>query len=68
MKIDFEWNNGLIFGLAQDVIYCVETEEEAPNFEAEPDTLIMIYLGFFSIMLIFENDNGGGTPLKDKTA
>lgn len=69
MQINFEWNNGLILGIAQDEIYCVETIDEQPDFEGEPDSMIVLYLGLFNITFIFQNDNGdGGTPLKDKTA
>ena len=67
MYFNFEWNNGLIFGIAQDEIYCVETEEAAPDFDSEPDSMIVLYLGFFNISLIFENDKGE-PPMKDKTA
>jgi hypothetical protein len=68
MYTNFEWNNGLIFGIAQDEIYCVETAEDAPDFDSEPDSMIVIYLGLFNITFVFENDKGdGGTPLKDKT-
>lgn len=69
MQINFEWNNGLIFGIAQDDIYCVETIDEQPDFEGEPDSMIVLFLGLFNITFIFENDkDDGGNPLKDKTA
>lgn len=58
MLVNFEWNNGLIFGIAQDEIYCVETEEDAPDFNSEPDNMIVIYLGFFNLNLVFERDKG----------
>lgn len=56
MYFNFEWNNGLIFGIAQDNIYCVETEEETPNFADEPDNMIIVYLGLFNLTFIFERD------------
>ena len=69
MQINFEWNNGLIFGIAQDDVYCVQDMDEHPDFEAEPDSMIVLFLGLFNITFIFQNDNGdGGTPLKDKPA
>ena len=69
MQINFEWNNGLILGIAQDEIYCVETIDEQPDFEGEPDSMIVLYLGLFNITFIFQNDNGdGGAPLKYKPA
>lgn len=69
MQMNFEWNNGLIFGIAQDDIWCVETEEDAPDFDREPDSMIVLFLGLFNITFIFENDkDDGGTPLKDKPA
>ena len=58
MFINFEWNNGLIFGIAQDAIYCVETENDAPDFNAAPDSMIVLYLGLFSIVFVFEKDKG----------
>ena len=69
MQINFEWNNGLILGIAQDDVYCVQDIDEHPDFEAEPDSMIVLFLGLFNITFIFENDKGdGGTPLKDKPA
>lgn len=69
MQINFEWNNGLIFGIAQDDIYCVQDIDEHPDFEAEPDSMIVLFLGLFNITFIFENDDeDGGTSLKDKPA
>jgi hypothetical protein len=69
MQVQFEWNNGLIFGLAQDEIWCVENPEDSPNFDNEPDSMIVLYLGLFNITFVFENDDGdGGPPLKDKPA
>lgn len=66
MHFNFEWNNGLILGIAQDEIYCVETEDDAPDFDSEPDSMIVLYLGFFNITFIFEHDKGE-PPMKDKT-
>lgn len=69
MQINFEWNNGIIFGIAQDDVYCVQDIDEHPDFEAEPDSMIVLFLGLFNITFIFENDDGdGGTPLKNKPA
>lgn len=69
MQINFEWNNGIIFGIAQDDVYCVQDIDEHPDFEAEPDSMIVLFLGLFNITFIFENDNGdGGTPLNNKPA
>ena len=69
MQINFEWNNGIIFGIAQDDIYCVENIDDHPDFEEEPDSMIVLFLGLFNITFIFENDEGdGGTSLKDKPA
>lgn len=67
MHFNFEWNNGLIFGIAQDEISCVENIEDHPDFEGEPDSMIVLYLGLFNITFIFENDKGE-PPMKDKTA
>jgi len=37
------------------------------DFEGEPDSMIVLFLGLFNITFIFENDkDDGGTPLKDK--
>ena len=65
MQINFEWNNGLIFGIAQDEIYCVETIDEQPDFEGEPDSMIVLYIGLFNITFIFNNDK---PPPEDKLA
>lgn len=65
MQINFEWNNGLIFGIAQDEIYCVETIDEQPDFEGEPDSMIVLYLGLFNITFIFNTDK---PPPEDKPA
>jgi len=67
MQINFEWNNGLIFGIAQDEIYCVENIEDQPDFEGEPDSMIVLFLGLFNITFIFENDKDE-PPMKDKPA
>jgi hypothetical protein len=67
MQINFEWNNGLIFGIAQDEIYCVESIEDQPDFEGEPDSMIVLFLGLFNITFIFENDKDE-PPMKDKPA
>jgi len=67
MQINFEWNNGLIFGIAQDDIYCVENIDDQPDFEGEPDSMIVLFLGLFNITFIFENDKDE-PPMKDKPA
>ena len=67
MQLNFEWNNGLIFGIAQDEIYCVESIEDSPDFEGEPDSMIVLYLGLFNITFIFQNDKDE-PPMKDKPA
>jgi hypothetical protein len=67
MQINFEWNNGLIFGIAQDEIYCVENIDDQPDFEGEPDSMIVLFLGLFNITFIFENDKDE-PPMKDKPA
>ena len=56
MQVNFEWNNGLIFGIAQDDIYCVENIDEQPDFEGEPDSMIVLFLGLFNISFIFERN------------
>lgn len=66
MKVNFGWNNGLIFGIAQDAFWCIENEEETPNFDKEPDSVIVVYLGLFNINFIFENDDE--PPLKKQVA
>jgi hypothetical protein len=71
MYFNFEWNNGLIFGIAHDVIYCVKPAEDAPDFDEEPDSMIVVYLGLFNVSVIFDKDkedDDGGTPLKNKEA
>jgi len=67
MQINFEWNNGLIFGIAQDDIYCVENIDDQPDFEGEPDSMIVLFLGLFNITFIFQNDKDE-PPMKDKPA
>jgi len=67
MQINFEWNNGLIFGIAQDEIYCVENIDDQPDFEGEPDSMIVLFLGLFNITFIFQNDKDE-PPMKDKPA
>ena len=51
MIVEYEWNAGLVFGLAVDTIYMVESMTANPSME-EPATVIYVHLGLISFSLI----------------
>ena len=53
MVFDIEFNAGLVFGLNVDSVYMVEREEDAPNFNEEPNTVIYLHLGVITIAMLF---------------
>lgn len=51
MIVEYEWNSGLVVGLAADqiMIYDEETEE----MQEEPANAIYLHLGIISLVFIF---------------
>tara|TARA_R110000822_G_scaffold69023_6_gene167880 strand:+ start:6419 stop:6580 length:162 start_codon:yes stop_codon:yes gene_type:complete len=52
MRFDYEWKWGLVFGLEYDQLYLLEEEEEEPDWDSEPASVIYLHLGVISVALI----------------
>ena len=46
MQVNFDWTNGLVFGIQADEIWPTTADNPNPNFDEPPDTMIVLYLGF----------------------
>ena len=51
MIVDYEWNAGLVFGLASDVIYVMEEEGKETEGDGEC-SVIYLHLGIISLCFI----------------
>ena len=67
MQVNFDWTNGLVFGLQADEIWPTTEENPNPNFDEPPDTMIVVYLGIVIMSIIFDNGGTGGPPLPRNT-
>jgi hypothetical protein len=62
MQFNFEWSNGLVFGIQSDEIWPTTEENPNPNFDEPPDSMIVIYLGLIIFTIIFDNGGTGSPP------
>lgn len=59
MIFNWEFTNGLVFGISSDDVYLVEEDEKIDEY---PSSVIYVFLGLFILSIIFPNYNQGKDP------